>query len=237
MEDKLKYKVVLFGDSISRGVVFDENKGKYTLLKDNYSALLKDKLNIEIYNASRFGYTLVRGITKLTRDVIDNNPDIVLIEFGGNDCDFEWDKIADDPDKAYYPKTDFNTFEKTLKNLLEYLKDHSITPVLMSLPPIDCDRYLKWVSKFNKKSENNILKWLGSVSKIYWWQERYNSAILSIADETNTRCIDTRSAFLMQPDYKKYICVDGIHPNEEGHKIIARKIYSYITAKDSFLLK
>ena len=237
MESKLNYKVVLFGDSISRGVVYDEDKHKYTLLKDDYSTLLKDKLKIELYNASRFGNTIVRGISKLSKDVLNNKPDIVLIEFGGNDCDFDWDAIADNPDKTYYPKTDFEIFKKTLKNLLQNLKDNSITPVLMSLPPIDCDRYLKWVSKYNEKSENNILKWLGSVSKIYWWQEKYNSAILSIADETGTRCIDTRSAFLMQPDYKKFICVDGIHPNEEGHKIIANKIYNYITAKDSFLLK
>ena len=32
--------------------------------------------------------------------------------------------------------------------------------------------------------------------------------------------IDIRSAFLAQPDFRSYLCADGIHPNEAGQKLI-----------------
>ena len=75
------------------------------------------------------------------------------------------------------------------------------------------------------------------MTKIYWWQERYNAAILKVAEETGTRWIDVRGAFLEHPDFLNMICVDGIHPNERGHKVIAEKILEYIAPSYSFLLK
>lgn len=41
MDIKEVYKFLLCGDSISKGVIFDETKGKYTVLKDNYVSLLE----------------------------------------------------------------------------------------------------------------------------------------------------------------------------------------------------
>jgi len=110
-------------------------------------------------------------------------------------------------------------------------------PVLMTLPPLDADRYFKWVSKNSTPVGDKILTWLGSVCKIYWWQERYSSAITSIAQETGTHCIDVRSAFLKTPDFRQFLCIDGIHPNEQGHKIIAEKIIEYIGNGYNYLLK
>lgn len=85
--------------------------------------------------------------------------------------------------------------------------------------------------------EKNILKWLETTSKIYWWHERYNAAIIQIAEETETRWIDVRGTFLTEMDFRNYICVDGIHPNEKGHHLIARKILTYTREKYNFLVK
>ena len=30
----------------------------------------------------------------------DLNPDLVLIEYGGNDCDYKWDEVARRPEMA-----------------------------------------------------------------------------------------------------------------------------------------
>ena len=106
----------------------------------------------------------------------------------------------------------------------------------MTLPPLNADMYFEWISKSSSTAKSNILKWLGSITKIYWWQERYNSVIIKIAEETQTKWIDIRGAFLQQPDYTKCLCIDGIHPNKEGHKIIADKIMEFIKNKYDFLL-
>lgn len=235
--DKSIYKYLVSGDSISRGVIFDEVKNKYVVLADNYVALLQNRLRGVVCNTAKFGNTLIKGIGRLKNDILKDSPDIVLIEYGGNDCDYDWDQIAVNPEAVHEPKTDFNQFEKQLTETVEFLKLNKIIPVLMTLPPLNADSYLKWVSKNNPLAEMNILKWLGSVTKIYWWQERYSSTIIRVAEATKTRWIDIRGAFLQYPDFNKFLCVDGIHPNQAGHKIIADKILEFIASRYTYLLK
>ncbi|MCX7885245.1 MAG: SGNH/GDSL hydrolase family protein [Caloramator sp.] len=237
MDIKETYKFLICGDSISRGVIFDESKGKYTILKDSYTSLLEDKIKGVILNAARFGNTLTKGISRVTNEISKLHPDIIILEFGGNDCDFNWNEVAKNPYINHLPNTDFDTFEKTLTDFIISMKHDGITPILLSLPPIDADRYFKWISENDDKKKNSILKWLGSVNKIYWWQERYNSAIIDTAIITNTKWIDIRGAFLKQPDYRKFLCIDGIHPNSEGHKIIADKMLEFTKVNYAYLLK
>ena len=236
-DSKQCYKFLVSGDSISKGVIFDEAKSKYVILEDNYITLLQSKLNGIIRNTSRFGNTIIKGVRKLKDDVLNDNPDIVLMGYGGNDCDFNWNEVSNNPNADHKPKTDFDTFENKLKETLNFLKNNKIIPVVMTLPPLNADRYLKWISKNDSLTETNILKYIGSVTKIYWWQEKYSSAILKIAQETNTKWIDIRGAFLHYPDFTKFVCLDGIHPNEFGHKIIANKIIDLIKSDYAYLLK
>ncbi len=230
-------KYMITGDSISKGVIYDETRNKYVLLEDNYVSLLQDKLKGAVRNTARFGNTLIKGMSNLKKDVLKDKPNIVLIEYGGNDCDFNWNEIADNPDGDHSPKTDFNMFEKMLTEAIHFLRSQQITPILMSLPPLNADNYFKWVSKNNPVAEKNILKWLGSVTKIYWWQERYNSTILKVSEMTKTKYIDVRGAFLEHPDYTKFLCSDGIHPNQAGHKIISEKVLEFVRSNYNHLLR
>ena len=54
--------ILVSGDSISKGVIYDESKDKYSILQDNYIELVRNKLNGIIYNTSRFGNTIIKGI-------------------------------------------------------------------------------------------------------------------------------------------------------------------------------
>lgn len=231
-----EYSFLVTGDSISRGVVYDEDKAKYVILERGYVALVQQRLKGVVLNVSRFGNTLIRGIGRLGKDIAKGRPDVVLIEYGGNDCDFAWNEIAADPDSAHEPRTDLALFEGILTDAIASLKGKDIVPVLMTLPPLNAESYLKWVSGEDARAEGNILRWLGSVTKIYWWQERYSSAIAAVAEKTKTRWIDIRGAFLRSPDYTALICRDGIHPNGLGHELIAETIVDYISRDFGYLL-
>jgi acyl-CoA thioesterase-1 len=230
------YSFLVSGDSISRGIVYDEGKGKYSVLEEGYVALVQRRLAGIVQNASRFGATLVRGIGRLAKEIAKGRPDVVLIEYGGNDCDFAWNEVAADPGSPHEPQTALPLFEDTLTAAVASLKESDIVPVLMTLPPLHPDRYLRWVSNQDAATEGKILEWLGSVAKIYWWQERYSSSIVTVAERTDTRWIDIRGAFLQSPDFGALICRDGIHPNEAGHELIAKTIVDYISRDSAFLL-
>ncbi|MFA6468064.1 MAG: SGNH/GDSL hydrolase family protein [Bacteroidota bacterium] len=238
MIEKLKEHctIVVFGDSISRGVVYDEEKHRHSLILESFTNLVKEHLRGAVFNAAKFGNTIVEGLQRLQNDVLQKKPDIVLIEFGGNDCDFQWDAIAENPAGEFHPKTECKTFYQHLRELVGQLNSMDIIPVLVSLPPLDAEKYFQWISKNSDQAQKNILKYIGNISRIYSWHEQYNAAILRVAEETKTRLIDIRSSFLQTEDYTKLICLDGIHPNKEGHKVIADKILNYIQTNYMFLL-
>jgi acyl-CoA thioesterase-1 len=238
-EDIVKedFKFIVSGDSISKGVVYDETQSKYVILQDNYVALLKNKLKGIVSNTAKFGNTIIKGTNRLKSDISNHDYDIALIEYGGNDSDFNWNEIAEHPKDVHKPNTDYGVFENKLTEIVNFIKTSKIVPVLMTIPPLNAERYLKWVSMNNPLTELNILKWLGSVTKIYWWQERYNAAILNVAEETNTKFIDVRGAFLKYPDFSEFLCIDGIHPNKGGHKIIADKVFDFVRSGYDYLIK
>lgn len=235
-EAKDKFTIVVYGDSISRGIIFDDEKRKHSLLLESFTNLVREHLKGVVYNAAKFGSTIVEGLQRFQSDVLKRKPDIVLIEFGGNDCDFQWDAIAENPSGIFHPNTECVTFYELLTDLVKKLSALDIVPVLVTLPPLDAEKFLNWVGRNSEQAKNNILHYIGNVSHIYSWHERYNAAILRVAEETTTRLIDIRSAFLQKDDYTKLICDDGIHPNKAGHRVIAEKILHYIESNYMFLL-
>ncbi|MNP35700.1 GDSL-like Lipase/Acylhydrolase [compost metagenome] len=107
----------------------------------------------------------------------------------------------------------------------------------MTLPPLDAERYFKWISKNSSTKANNILTWLGTVNRIYTWHKLYNDAIIQVAMELKVKWIDIRDAFLKTEDYREYMCEDGIHPNEQGHKLIADYFIHFMKNNHQELLK
>jgi len=53
--------ILLMGDSLSKGIVLDEDQNRYTVLPDNFFSLLSQSVNARMINASRFGSTVVQG--------------------------------------------------------------------------------------------------------------------------------------------------------------------------------
>lgn len=236
MKIKESYDLVAFGDSISRGVVYDIDKSKYSSIEDCFVNLVGNSVKGTMYNAGRFGSTIMRGKNRMQNAIIKKTPDIVLIEFGGNDCDFNWNEIAHSPDTKHMPNTDILTFGNVLTNMIDAMKKSNIIPVLMTLPPLDYRRYFYWVTKGDIYAEQNILRWLGTEKNIYYWHQSYSDIITQVANSTKTILMDVRSEFLKYSDYNKFLCIDGIHPNEAGHSLIAGTILSFIKKNYSFLL-
>lgn len=230
-------KIVVCGDSISAGVIYDESEKKYVKTDKSYVLLMAERLNAIIKNISKFGNTVATAMPRLAKNLEAEKPDVVLIELGGNDCNYKWQSVADNPKAEHLPATDIVTFKNTLVTLAATLKSRSIQAVFSTLPPLDPDRYFKWISKSSVETAAHILEWLGSVSRIYWWQEMYNNAIIKVANETSSPLIDLRSGFLSTPDFRKYICCDGIHPSVEGHKIICSTVSNFVAANYPTLIK
>lgn len=75
--DRSLQTVVCFGDSITEGA------GAGT--GEDFPSVLSRRLLPAVVNAGVSGNTTSDGLNRLERDVLVHNPDLVIIEFGGND--------------------------------------------------------------------------------------------------------------------------------------------------------
>lgn len=225
--------VCAFGDSVMKGIVVDdenwtENGIKYKISDKGFAARCRDRLNIEVNNYARFGGVVSQG-EKLMGRYVDriSSSDFVLFEYGGNDCDYDWAAISENPDKEHQPKTPIEQFVTLYSSLIDKVKELGSRPVLLSLPVLEPNRFFKHVTR--SINSDNVLRWLGgSVLTIDRWHEMYNMAVFRLGAQKNVPVIDITSVFLEKKDYYNYICDDGIHPNERGHELIENAIIDYL---------
>lgn len=214
-------KVYVLGDSISRGVILNQDKQRYEVSGKGFIDLLFDGSHLLVKNFSKFGATIKHGLSIFSKKKSEIEEEgIALLEFGGNDCDFLWSEIADAPDTEHLPNTPIQDFTKYYLELIADLRAKKIEPIILSLPPLDADRFFDAVAR--KLDKSSILNWLGgSTKRIYQWQEMYNTQLLQIANSANCKLVDLRQVFLKQVNPERYLCADGMHPNLEGHQLIA----------------
>ena len=225
MEHEIIKKIGVFGDSILKGIQLDRITKKHIVKNDIDIDKIGGKHLVSIDNFSLFGSTINKGKTLLQRHLERKNFDIVLLEHGGNDCDFNWAKIAENPSHNHIPNTPILTFVDTYIKIIHSLKEKHIEPIITTLPPLEPQRFFDWFCKGLNK--DNVLKWLGSVNTIYRWQERYSRTIEYIGRMTNTIVIDLRGAFLNHFRIDDLLCEDGIHPNTKGQNIITEAFLNF----------
>ena len=94
--------------------------------------------------------------------------------------------------------------------------DKGVQPVLMTLPPIDAQRYLDFLCR-NGRSKERIMDWLGDTQHIYRHQELYSDTVARLAYETGTPLIGVREMFLGEKRLPGLISADGIHLTMDGY--------------------
>ena len=218
--------ICVFGDSIAKGVVLDNRKNRYTYIKDNFMNIFSRKSGIRTENYAKFGCDVIKGSKIISNHISELSEfDNILVEFGGNDCNFNWNRISEEPEKEHIPSTPIASFKEIYTKMIEKIRAAGSDPIMMNLPPLVAEKFFAWVSKGN--NAGNILKWLGDVDHIFRWHRDYNDAVCEIAEKNSVPLIDIRSAFTELGDYSEYICEDGMHTNLKGHRLIADRMLSF----------
>ena len=99
------------------------------------------------------------------------------------------------------------------------LRSRGIQPMLMTLPPLDAEKYLGFSGRRGADTKA-VLSWLGDVQMIYRWQEMYSGAVALLAARLDLPLLDVRSRFLSRRDYTSLIARNGIHLTQAGYELI-----------------
>lgn len=215
--------IVCFGDSVTRGISYVH--GRLRILKDNYPSLLSKVLepmgSYTVLNKGVFNDNSTLLVERLDRDVLDVSPDYVLIEIGGNDCNFRWDEVAVHPDDPHEPTVPLQNFLNNIRTIVERVQHAGAVPVLMSILPLDPVRYYERLFETYGKS---IAHWIALCGGIEHWHGRYNRALKKLSSSMTVATIDLRTTFKRSADLQVLISDDGIHPTSEGYQVMAEAI-------------
>ena len=89
-------RILIFGDSIMRGVYYSEEAGRHKLYGERLAGL--KEAGYEVKNCSIMGATVETGLDLIKKRLtVPADETTVLFEYGGNDCDFRWADISGDP--------------------------------------------------------------------------------------------------------------------------------------------
>ena len=108
--------IFAFGDSIMKGIVMNTSQisdgtVKYTISDQGFVSRVGNTSGVSIRNLSRFGSTILGGLNNLDRHLREIHPgDHVVLEFGGNDCNFDWKAISANPMAVHKPEVSLSQF-------------------------------------------------------------------------------------------------------------------------------
>jgi lysophospholipase L1-like esterase len=199
-----KKKVVFFGDSITEA---GAKAGGFILKIDSMLPKNNLKDNYELIGAGVSSNKVYDLYLRLEDDVLNKNPDLVIIYIGVNDV---WHK------RSSGTGTDANKFEVFYSTILKKLADKNIKAILCTPAAIG--------EKTDLTNEQD-----GDLNK-------YCNIIRGLAAKNNLPLIDLRKIF-QEYNLKKnplnkdrgILTTDGVHLNDKGNQLVAEEMLRAIS--------
>ncbi len=214
-------KVSVFGDSVLKGVQYNQNCGRHVVEGNLGFDDIAGRAGYSVQNFSKLGCTVTKAWNYLQKKFPKIDADLVFMDFGGNDCDFDWKAISESPLNIHKPNTDYYDFVGTYNDMVDYIISRRRMPVLATLVPVQADEYIEYVVSENNLDRRSINKWLGGdLKRLENHQRIYSDAVKGIASRRDIPYIDIRAAFEASGDVSALMCGDGIHPNDRGQAVI-----------------
>lgn len=212
-------KLVVFGDSILKGVItIPESKNLFDVTPNDSLTLAQKELDFELDNRSIYGNITSKGLVKLQKFFEKGgSADFCVIEFGSNDCDYDWGTLIQ--------KVPLGQYLENLAQMIKLCRDNKVTPLMMGLIPYVCDDWFKTIIK--GQDEAAILNFLGGTAETLGKNQLiYKNAQAEFVQKNNVQFLDPWTIF---EGHKELMCYDGIHPNEKGYELLSKAWINFLS--------
>ncbi len=201
--------VVTLGDSITMGV----RQG--VSAEHTFSSILEDLLNevgfnVEVINQGISGEKTDAALSRVERDVLSLEPDYVVIMYGTNDAFIDEGKTE--------PRLSLEAYKRNLAELVRRCRDAGFIPLLMTPIPMGERNLAGAFEPYVSQGVNFKLV-------------AYATACREVARAEDVPLCDL---FVEWSDHAHRGTIidrwmsDGMHPNPEGHGLIAKSLFSVL---------
>ena len=171
-------------------------------LDKNYTwpILLENRLNLKIMNSGIGGDTSGGLLGRFYYDVVRHQPDLVIILGGTNDL--WWD-------------LEVNLIQANIFAMVCQAQFHNITPIVGLPLPLLMENIQR------REMMAPVAGWQKCVKKL----ADLVAALTASAKESDIVCLDFYHSFSDENGdaLGKYYLEDGLHPNKQGHRLMAEK--------------
>ncbi|NOZ24047.1 MAG: hypothetical protein GXP25_23460 [Planctomycetes bacterium] len=200
---KSDIRIVVLGDSITKGDQVDENKRFTSLVQKELSDRLGKVVNVINSGVNADITELARH--RLQRDVINHQPDYAVIMFGVNDAGFYRPETPEEPGDT--PRVSAEDYRAYLNEMADKIEAAGIKIIFATPVPMSHHYWMADLPQYRKNGLNYIV-------------EEYVQIMRDVAEERGAPLIDVHREFSIRPQTQDFI-PDGIHPDRRGHRIIA----------------
>jgi lysophospholipase L1-like esterase len=185
-------------------------------------ALRRQRVAVDVINAGVPGSTTEHARKRFQRDVLAKDPDVVIIQFGINDSAIDvWRKPS-----AKGPRVAKGRYEENLRHFVRTLKARGVAVILMTPNP------LCWTAK-TKQLYGKPPYDPDDADGFEGVLPTYRAAMREIAEQEGVTLVDVYAAFVAYAKKEGRsvddLLLDGMHPNNEGHRIVAELLAYIIT--------
>jgi len=162
--------------------------------------LVENRLNLNVINSGIGGDTSAGLLARFSHDVVRHQPDLVLILAGTNDL--WWD-------------LEVNLIQANIFAMACQAQFHNITPIVGLPLPLLKENIQR------QEMMAPVAGWQKCVRKL----SDLAAALTASAGESDIACLDFYHPFLGKngETLGKYYLEDGLHPNKQGHLLMAKK--------------
>jgi len=182
-------------------------------LDKNYTwpILVENKLNLEIIKSGIGGDTSGGMLGRFYYDVVRHQPDLVIILGGTNDL--WWD-------------LEVKSIQANIFAMACQAQFHNITPIVGLPLPLHMENIRQ------TEMMAPIAGWQKCVQKL----SDLVTALKTSAGESDIACLDFYQNFSAENGIVigKYYLDDGLHPNKQGHRLMAKKTVDLLISQFNF---
>ena len=178
-------------------------------------ALRADGVAARVVNSGVPGDTTDGARKRFAKDVLDHDPNLVVIQLGANDSAIDVWRTPPDTEPRISPAQ----YEANLRAMIGELRQRRIAVILMTT------NHFRWTPRLLELYGKPPYNPNDPGSFTDTTLRKYNDVIRKVAREENVRLVDV---FALYDRYEKAmgkpvdtLLLDGMHPNDRGHELVA----------------